>query len=267
MFKVVLTNGSEDYSLIFKLRNTAIAEKWYAELSKSYQLDEVDRFSNWGENNVIEELNSIIDKINSYQYIIDKKVDHNINQNDLNYLHKFFELYRGEMTEKTQWYNSAPGDIQTAISRYNVLIHLLESNLRTKNQHPTMVVTFKDAPRIKLSKNDLKYFTYKWSSGTVYINYCIVGKTVLDAYKDHDSIGAIRPQTHYAADFMIKFGPSTNIFFYFLRSMLIKIWLIKNKIKFKNLNLGMIPVADIDQNLNINEVKKFNRVKEVICIK
>lgn len=267
MFKVTLTNGEEDYTLFFKLRNTTIAKKWYEELNNSYELDEVDRFSNWSDNNIINELNFIINKINSYQYIIDRKVNNHTTQQDLNYLHKFFEDCRGEIIDQTAWYKTAPTDIQEAVRRFNVLIHLLEANIRTKNQHPTIVVTFKDAPRIELSDNDLKYFTYKWSSGTVYINYCMVGKTVLDAYKDNDNVGTIRPQTHYSADFMIKFGPPTNFIFYFLRSISIKLWIFRRKINFKNLNLGMIPVADIDQDLNLSTLTKFNRIKEVICIK
>jgi hypothetical protein len=268
MFKLILTNGIDDLSLTFKLRNTDIAQKWFKELSKSHELYEVDRFSNWGNNNIIKELNSVINKINSYENIIDRKVNDDTTQDDLNYLHKFFEDYRGEITEKTEWYDSCPEHIKESVTRFNVLIHMLEANIRTKNKHPTIVVTFKGSERIELSQNDIKNFTYRWTKDTVYINYCLVGKTVLDAYKDKDNITeAIRPQTHYSADFMIKFGPSTNIFVYFLKSILLKIYIIRKKLKIKNLNLGMIPVADIIEPIDLNHLLKFNRVKQVICIK
>lgn len=268
MFKLILTNGTDDFSLTFKLRDTDIAQKWFLELCKSYELYEVDRFSNWNNNNIIDELNSVIDKINCYEYIIDRKINNSSTQDDLNYLHKFFEDYRGELTEKTKWYETCPQHVKESISRFNVLIHILESNIRTKNKHPTVVVTFKDAKRIKLSSEDIKNFTYRWTTGTVYINYCLVGKTVLDAHKDKDNITeAIRPQTHYSADFMVKFGPTTNIFVYFVKSILLKIYTIRKKLKIKNMNLGMIPVADIVETIDLNHLLKYNKVKQVLCIK
>lgn len=268
MFDIILTNGNEDLCLRFKIRNTPIAQKWFAELSKDYELFETDRFTNWGTHKIVDELNRQIDIINSYDKIIDKKVDKNTTQQDLNYLHKFFEDLRGEITEGTNWFNRAPTNIQEAVSRFNILIHQLESNIRTKNKHPTLVVTFKDRPRFELSHNDMSHFTYKWKSGTVYINYCHVGKTVLDAFTDKDNVvKAIRPQTHYSADFMVKFGPSTKQIVYIIRTMIINIWLKVKRIKFKHLNLGMIPVADLVTVVDKKTLLKFNKVKKVSCSK
>lgn len=268
MFRLTLTNGTEDIDLDFRLKDSTIARKWFAELEKSYSLYETDRFSNWGKQNIIKELNDHIDIINEYDYIIDKRVSEQTTQEDLNYLHKFFEKYRGEITTGTDWFSRAPMDVKHSFERYNVLIHQLESSLRTKNKHPTLVVTFLNADRIQFTNDDLKYFTYKWESRTVYINYCQVGKTVLDAFKDNDNLTeGIRPQTHYSADFMIKFGPSVNLFVYFIRSILIKVWLWRNNIKFKHLNLGMIPVADLVTNVENKTLLKFNKVKSVVCIK
>ena len=268
MFEVILTNGVEDLTLTFKLRNTNIANKWYNELSKNYELYEIDRFSNWGKHTFIDQLNEQIKIINSYQQLIDMTVSEYTTQQDLNYLHKFFEDLRGDVTNGTVWFHSAPEHVQTALERYNILIHQLESAIRTKNKHPTLVITFKNILRLVLSKNDMKNFTYKWKSGTAYINYCHVGKTVLDAFTDRDNtVQAIRPQTHYSADFIIKSGPSTNLVLYFLRSIAIKIWLKIKKFKFDNLNIGLIPVADIVTQVDKETLLKFNRVKEVRCLK
>ena len=270
MFKVTLTNNDEDLDLFFSLRDTRIAHKWYSELLQHYDLYETDRFSDWNTDTgkLIEQLNSHIDIINSYDYIIDKKVTPNPSQDDLSYLHKFFEGLRGEVTVKTPWYDSAPTHIKYSIERYNVLIHELESVLRTKNNHPTLVVTFKNCPRFLLSDDDLKEFTYKWTSGTVYINYCQVGKTVLDVFKDRDSIAdSIRPQTYYSADFMIKFGPSSNSLLHYIRSIILKAWIFFKKFNFENLNLGMIPVADLTTPVDKLLLLKFNKVKSVECIK
>jgi hypothetical protein len=264
MFNLVLTNGLDDLSLEFKLRDTAISRKWFAELSKNYPLYEIDRFTNWGKQNFIDQLNEQIDIINSYQQIIDKKVSETTNQQDLNYLHKFFEDLRGEASIGTEWFHAAPAKVQTALEKFNILIHDLESEIRTGNKHPTLVVTFKGNPRLALSKDDMKHFTYKWQSGTVYINYCHVGKTVLDIYTNRDSISeAVRPQTHYCADFMIKFGPSSNTVLHFLRSVMINVWLLFKNYNIENYNIGMIPVADLVTPVDKKTLINFNKVKSV----
>jgi len=268
MFKVILTNGHEDCELFFRLKNTVIAEKWFRELKGVNELYEDDRFSNWGSNKLIDDLNYHISVINNYDKIINYKVDTTVTQKDLNYLHKFFEKYRGEISQGTEWFTNAPYNIKNSLEKFNVLIHQLESSLRTKNKHPTLVVTFKNCNRLNLETDDYKYFTYRWKQGTVYINYCQVGKTVLDAYKDNDRLNtAIRPQIYYSADFMIKFGPTINIFVYMIRSVLIKFWLMKNRFNFPHKNLGMIPVAELITRIDKKELLKFNKVKKVVCLK
>ena len=268
MFELTLTNGQTDLVLPFIVRDTEIAQKWFAELEKNYQLYETDRFSNWGDHQIINEINQCIDTINQYDFIIDKRVSTDTDQQTLNYLHKFFEDLRGEITAGTTWFNSAPDSVKNSVEQFNILIHKLEAELRTKGKHPTVVVTFKDRPRFELTDSDCEHFTYKWTSGTVYINYCQVGKTVLDVFKDRDEItDAVRPQTHYSADFMIKFGPSISQWVYYCRSLLLNRWLKKKKFSFKNLNLGMIPVADLATPINNTVLLKFNKVKEIKCKK
>jgi hypothetical protein len=266
MFNLVLTNGKEDLTLTFAIRDTDIAKKWFEEIKPHYPLYETDRFTNWGSHDLINQLNKHIDVVNQYENIIDRKVDENTSQDDLNYLHKFFEDLRGEVTESTPWFDSAPPEVQHSVQRFNILIHNLETEMRDKN-HPTVVVTFKDRPRHPLTKDDMKHFTYRWNSGTVYINYCHVGKTVLDVFKDKDKIAdAVRPQTHYSADFTIKFGRTTPYYYYVLRKALISSWLPFQRFKFKNPNIGLIPVADIVTTVSHDTLKKYNRVKDVYAI-
>jgi hypothetical protein len=267
LFKLILTNGIENSEILFKIIDTKIAKKLYLELCKNYELYETDRFTNWGQTNLINKINEHITIINGYEKIIDKVLSSTPTQIELNYLHKFFEDLRGDVVNGTEWFNNAPKKIKNSVEQFNILIHQIEANNRTKN-HPTVVVTFKDRPNFDLADDDLKYFTYRWTKGTVYINYCQVGKTVLDIFKDNDSIAtAIRPQQYYSADFMIKFGPSTNYLIFFLRKIIINIWLKFQKFKFKNPNIGYIPVADIIGNFDIENYRKFNRVKKIECIK
>lgn len=270
MFSVTFTNGTDDLELFFKLRNTPVAKKWYDELRKDYELYETDRLEHWGKDKLhfIKELNQQIDIINEYEFIIDRKVTENINQQELNYLHKFFEDLRGEVTTKTKWYIEAPLNVQEAVTRFNVEIHQLERALETENSdYLTATVTFKDANRIELAEEDLRHFTYRWKRGTVYINYCHVGKPVLDVFSDKDEIAeAIRPQTHYSADFMIKFGPSVKLILYWIKKAIVANWLRKRKFNIKHLNLGMIPVADWINNVDKKELLKYDRIKSVKCI-
>lgn len=268
MFNLILTNDNEDISIPFTVRNTNIAKKWFDELQQNYDLYETDRFTNWGTHNLIPELNKCITKINQYDNCIDRYISStSINlQDDLNYLHKFFEDLRGEVNEGTDWFNSAPADIQECVQRFNILIHQLESENRTTN-HPTVVVTFKDRPIVNLTEDDITHFTFRWTHGTVYINYCQVGKTVLDVFKDKDSIAeGVRPQEFYSADFMVKFGPTTPYWQYLLRKAYLNSWIKLQNFKFKNLNLGMIPVADVSTTVDIDKLKTFNKVKGVQCI-
>lgn len=268
MFNLILTNGVEDLTLQFKVYDTEIAKKWFTELQKVNHIYEDDRFTDWGSSNVVEKLNECIRVINNYQYIIDKTATKDITQKELNYLHKFFEDLRGEVTVGTDWFHSAPSEVQHAVESFNIHIHHLENEIRSNNKYPALVVTFSDSSRYELSDEDCKHFTYKWKSGEVYINYCHVGKTILDVYKDNDNITeAIRPQTHYSADFMVKFGPSTNNIVHKLRTALIKAWLLKKKFTFKNLNIGMIPVAELITETTKEELFKFNKVKKVECIR
>lgn len=267
MFKLILTNGFEDFELFFKVRTTTIAKKWYSELCNNYQLYETDRFTNWNNKDLIKQINNHIRIINQHDNIIDRELDASVTQDDLNYLHKFFEDLRGDVVSGSEWFNNAPLTVKYSLEQFNILIHHLEADLRTQS-HPTVVVTFKDRPKFNLENEDLKYFTFRWTQGTVYINYCQVGKTVLDIFKDNDHISsAVRPQEFYSADFMIKFGPTVPYYLFIIRNMYIRLWLIFQKFNFKNLNLGMIPVADLASEVNVNDLKKFNQVKEVICLK
>jgi hypothetical protein len=264
MFKVVLTNGSEDAAIEFSLRNTDIARKWYAELRKNYDLYEKNRLTNWNTQSIIKELNNAIDIINEYDSIIDMKVSLKTNQKDLNYLHKFFENLRGEVNVSTDWYKAAPQHIRQTLDKFNILIHQLEEQIRSPN-YPTLVVTFKDRPNFELTEEDQRYFTFNWNKGTVYINYCHVGKTVLDVFNDRDEIASIRPQTHYSADFMVKFGPSTLYPVFIFKKLIIKAWLLLQNFSFKYPNIGYIPVADMVGEFDIEKFRKYNEVKEVVC--
>lgn len=117
----------------------------------------------------------------------------------------------------------------------------------------------------------------------MYLNYCEVGKPLLDVFKDRDSIvgdNNIKPQRHYNADFMIKFGPSTPKLYYWLRKFVFRVWCalhpVAKHIPTNKLSAGMIPVAkfnfdksnftDCTRAQVVYALKEFSEVKHVRCI-
>lgn len=288
---ITLTNGSTDRDIYFDLIENNISQRWFSTLEKkSNCIQEDDRFTNWpnsykDSNFFIHELNQQIDIINEDRHFVFHKLTTTSSQEQMNILHKYFEDLRGPRNIGTPWYNSSPDHVKAAVDRFNILIHEYEQFLRNSTivYSPCVVCTFKSPDRYELLEMDYKLFTFKWTFGTMYINYCEVGKSLLDVFKDSDMILGnenIRPQQYWNADFMIKFGISTPALYYYVRKLLFSIWRIKHpiirKISKNRLSLGLIPVAQlnkIDSNLNLSnrrivkELSNFNRIKKITCIK
>jgi hypothetical protein len=282
---LTLTNGVDDYNLMFDLNNTRIANKWSLEIGKSYPLFEDWRFTGWPDSpwdadRYIQEINNCIDTVNRYQPNTIPVASLTI---DLNYLHKFFETLRGGVLTPSEWYTSAPAEVQDAVSKFNVYIHNYEKLLNSNHLSPTITCTF-SCDRFELNDADFQYFTYDWKFGTIYINYCEVGKHLLELFIDNDDIVGehnIRPAKYYSADFKLKFFTDRprNEFEEF--NQRVQSWVNDNSEFFKNLGienlaLGFIPVATLNHQLSgldnlsqleiVNKLKKFNKVKSVIAI-
>jgi len=269
MFKIIFTNEhNQTTDLLFHLHHTHIAKKWYAELKKGYTIYDNDRFTNWyNQKDLINQLNICINKINEYDYQIPVNLKNNYTQDDLNFLHTFFEKLRGKVNINTNWYNNAPLPIQNYLNKFNIIIHQIETETKTKN-HPTIVVTFANRPIILLDLDDIENFTFRWKQGTVYINYCHIGKPILDIFKDKDDlVEEAVPQTHYSADFMVKFGPSTPYPYYFFRKMLLERWIRQKNLDKQNLNIGLIPVAELATTFDFKKMQQFNLIKQIECLK
>jgi len=219
------TNSAITYNLHFDVYNTAVAQKWAREISNSYELYETERFKSWKinsteEGKLVDNLNQEIEIINNFfEDEVAEKIEIGTTQSTLNHLHKIFETLRGNIESGTAIFNSAPATVKAAVENLNLLIHNYEdynsskpSMLNPNHPFASIVGTFKDRPRYNLEDSDYNYFTFDWKFGEVYINYCEVGKPILDVFKDDDDIVGIdniRPLHYYSADFMIKFGPGT----------------------------------------------------------
>lgn len=294
MFRITVANDLETKDLFFNLYSTDIADRWFKEVKKDYEIYEDDRFTNWPnsyktEQWFIDNLNQQIDIINSYEPLINQKMSLNADQETMNILHKHFENLRGHIEAGTDWFYNAPEIVKSSVEKFNVLIHEYESykknhKIQIKHPYSGIVCTFKNAIRKPLLDEDYKYFTYRWKFGEVYINYCEVGKPPFDVFVDEDyHVGdtAVRPQTHYSADFMIRFGPETNLMYYMCRKLIFNFWCFKNKMfaRFgKNkIAAGMIPVARINLKISgyenyrpldiVYDLSKYTRIIKISCIK
>jgi hypothetical protein len=253
MKQFILTLGRGfTIDVVFDILNTDIAQRWATEVSNGYPLYEINRFKGWpiaGRDFAyyVDQLTTQVNTVNEYR---PNTIDNSRppNQETLNYLHKFFEDLRGPIEVGTEFYNTAPINVQQAIDRFNVVIHEFEHFLRHGNC-PELVGTYRDRPRFDLQPADYDLFTFKWEFGCVYINYCEVGKPLIDVFKDQDTyVGDtnIRPLQYYSADFTVKFGPSIQTDYYEARKAKIYEWIDTLPMKFEHLSLGQIPVAKLN---------------------
>jgi hypothetical protein len=273
-FDLTLGNVLNKKTLKFDILSSSIAQRWAAEINKKYPFYENDRFTNWPSNTKSESYYEAmlllhINVIKDYGYNIDIT---NLNfQNALNALHKHFEDLRGHVDYPSEWYKTAPRKVKNSVDKLNLYIHEYENLLEEKKQNfrnPTIVCTFEDRPKYKLEESDYQHFTHRWEHGTVYINYCEVGKPLLDVFKDNDHhVGkdAIRPQSTWSADFMIKFGPTVPESVAAQKDKDFLKWYNENNFDFKQKSLGYIPVAKINSSVDISKLKKFDKVADVSC--
>lgn len=218
---IVLTNDTCSYTLYFNIYNTPIARKWLAELDASLKSgskpDDPTRFygpaSSITREDCIKQLNKFINTINAHEFVCDRHLHTDYTQDDLNYLHSIFENYHGLYGEQhnNEYFRRAPDNVQYALGQLNIWIHRLES----VDEYSRFVCTFANdgRPRLEFDKEDYLEFTHHEHWGGLYLNYCEIGKTLIDFYRDDDQhIGeeAFKPQRYYKADFNVKFTHYTE---------------------------------------------------------
>ena len=210
----LLIHLSQGLTLQFQIRTTPLAELWVERMQArgSYPLDHPDRFYGFGsqlEERIRAEImiQQCITTINQHTPIIERGFDWS--QDCLNYLHNIFERYHGLLDQQTsEYWQQAPDQVKQALSELNLAVHRCETVL--EGTKPRFVCTWFGMPKTK--KLDPAHLA-QWGAtqiqfGTVYLNYCEIGKTVEDLAHDNDAyIGedAFRPFGHYSADFHVAF--------------------------------------------------------------
>jgi hypothetical protein len=210
----LLIHLSQGATLQFQIRPTPLAELWVERMQArgSYPLDHPDRFYGFGsrlEERIRAEImiQQCITTINQHTPIIKREFDWS--QDCLNYLHNIFERYHGLLDQQTsEYWQQAPDQVKQALSELNLAVHRCETVL--EGTKPRFVCTWFGMPKTK--KLDPAQLA-QWGEtqiqfGTVYLNYCEIGKTVEDLAHDNDeyiSEDAFRPFGHYSADFHVAF--------------------------------------------------------------
>lgn len=210
-----ITLGQQDpISLDFKIRDTPVAQLWVDRMHNrhTWPLDHPDRFYGFG---TLEQerdraqtlIETCIETINAHQQLIHRPFEWT--QDCLNYLHNIFEMHHGLLDQQTsEYWLSSPENVRRALAELNLAVHRCETVM--KIPRPRFVCTWFGMPKThRLDKElQLKYGETQIQFGTVYLNYCEIGKTVEELEYDNDKyIGddAFRPFSHYSADFNVQF--------------------------------------------------------------
>jgi hypothetical protein len=124
-------------------------------------------------------------------------------------LHNIFEQHHGLLDQQcSDYWLRAPDSVRKALAELNLAVHRCESVAVGTN--PRFVCTWYGMPKTHQLSLELQeqYTDSQIEFGTVYLNYCEIGKTAEDLANDNDKyIGddAFRPFNHYSADFNVQF--------------------------------------------------------------
>ena len=211
---VIRLGQDGDLTLEFKIRSTPVAELWIERMQArgNYPLDHPDRFYGFGtlaqeQTRAVEYIQSCIATINTHEPLVHRPFEYT--QDCLNYLHNIFEQHHGLLDQQTSdYWSRAPEPVRKALAELNLAVHRCESAASGTN--PRFVCTWYGMPKTHRLALDLQeqYTVSQVKFGTVYLNYCEIGKTAEDLANDNDKyIGddAFQPFNHYSADFNVQF--------------------------------------------------------------
>ena len=219
MHLVLELGKTSDLELRFEILSTPVAQLWLERMQQrhAWPLDDPQRFYGFDTPEVQhrrarEHLQRCVDTINAYDPIIDRLIPEHCDQDLLNYLHWIFETYHGQLDCQTSaWWRGAPVSVQQALAQLNIAVHRYES---LGPSRPRLVCTWWGMPKSHTLAPDL---CERWGErgrqfGSVYLNYCEIGKTLWELARDQDDHAGqdmFLPFSHYSADFVISFYDDT----------------------------------------------------------
>ena len=271
-----------DFQLNWRLRTHSLARRFADALKVAITHEEKtgymykrDRFYNFPKGHytkerVIELLAQNVSLINqAYPGLVDQKVHPKMNQEEMNKLHTYFEKYRGSLSNPSEYYVNGSAEVRQAFNEINLLIHRFEASGFEHETNPIGNARFVAAfglhgeiQRYPLEEEDYHLFNLDNPYGCMMLNYCEVGKHLMEVFWDQDrEIGseAILPLRFYSADFFVEFRPdfsaesANKVLEEFYR------WWDQNEVKLRSLGfekkdarnaIGEIKLADLETNLS-----------------
>ncbi len=213
-YLTIVLGQHEPWPLHFKIKNTPIAQLWAERMQQRYHwpMDHPDRFYGFDskdqeQQRAVEYVQHCIRTINDFEPLIEQEFEYT--QDHLNYLHHIFEVHHGLLDQQTgELWQRAPVPVRRALAELNLAVHRCEAAMA--QPRPRFVCTWFGMPKTHRLDPGLQgaYGTWKIEFGTVYLNYCEIGKTVEDLFNDNDQYiadEAFRPFSHYSADFNVQF--------------------------------------------------------------
>lgn len=274
-------NLNDSYCVQFRLLEHEVVPLWARALLDAQQrhipIDDPTRFYGFGTleqqtQEALRRINTNVDIINSHQHIVDRHLT-NINDRDtLNYLHHIFEVYHGLLDQQHhEFWLTAPDHVRKALAELNLAVHRCEHVADV--QYPRHLTTWYGLPKDRILDNShYRLFTMEHEFGTVFLNYAEIGKTLMNLTDDNDQYidpDAFQPFKHYTADIFVRFWKSDPLE--------VKAKYAKMQAYYQSRQdffgpwqdcyaAGSIPVAVIDQALDLKDIESRQYIKSVSII-
>lgn len=102
---------------------------------------------------------------------------------DFNKMHTYFEIYRGELFEPHPIFTSGTPEFRECIEMLNIDIHLFE---QVHNSNKMANFNFPTIDFVPLKATDCCLFELHKKPNTIYLEFNMRGKTLMDYYHDDD---------------------------------------------------------------------------------
>lgn len=287
-FSITFTNtNNEETSLYYELFDTHSAFLWFESLKKANKesrLWDDKRFYNFPQINtkteLLEKLKITVEKLNkAYPNLNIPQLNENSLQESINAIHISFvddEIKNPSLSKSQLWID------------LNYLLHALEhaersekAIIRTGIPEACVIFTWENSFKQPIPDEDYVRFTIRKDFGHCYINYCHIGRHLLELFHAQDELAKnehILPLSSLSADSYLWFGPSTGKNGEIKKMELIEKWFKERENAFNQQGiywdnprkaLGWLPVAKLKDCPNskeeqlslINILSRFNQVK------
>ena len=138
----------------------------------------------------------------------DIEIKNNIDQDEFNRLHTWFEVYRGALDDPHPYFITGSPEFQQAIERFNQLIHMWEVQDEFARKNITAVnIDFNHHSRIPMEDDDYRNFEFMSYSDSIVMPFVSRGKTLIDFWRDNDDhVGDenIRQHSNIGSNFKLR---------------------------------------------------------------